>query len=83
MMHWTKAVSLLIALMLVTMDNGERVNVWNDFWLPSGSLRNQIQGPLAEGEGNLTIKDFLADERSISLFSLSKLCRKLEAFPLR
>ena len=48
------------------ISNGEGVNVWNDFWLLSGLLRCQIQGPLAEGEENCTVKDFLSDERSFS-----------------
>ena len=42
------------------------VNAWDDFWLASRLLRNQIQGPLAEGEGSLFVKEFFSDGRNIS-----------------
>ena len=42
------------------------VNAWDDFWLTSRLLRNQTQGPLAEGEGSLFVKEFFSDGRNIS-----------------
>ena len=36
--------------------NGASINFWNDFWLPSGSVRSLIQGPLSREEEQLTVK---------------------------
>ena len=36
--------------------NGALINFWNDFWLPSGSVRSLIQGPLSREEEQLTVK---------------------------
>ena len=36
--------------------NGESVNLWQDFWLTTGTLRSHIQGPLARNEDCLTIQ---------------------------
>uniref|UniRef100_A0A7N2LEI8 Reverse transcriptase zinc-binding domain-containing protein n=1 Tax=Quercus lobata TaxID=97700 RepID=A0A7N2LEI8_QUELO len=33
-----------------TIGNGEDVNLWQDFWLPTGPLRRLIQGPLTRDE---------------------------------
>ena len=46
--------------------NGEEVGLWDDFWLPSGPLRKQIEEPLAEGENNMSIKMFLSNPNGIS-----------------
>ena len=46
--------------------NGDKVCAWDDFWLPSGPLRNQIEGPLATGEKRLSVKSFLANMDNIS-----------------
>ena len=46
--------------------NRDKAFLWNDFWLPSGPLRNQIKGPLAEGENRLLVKSFLANMDNIS-----------------
>ena len=62
--------------------NGEGVNVWNDFWLPSGPLRCQIQGPLVEGEENCTVKDFLSDERSFSFVLPELIVQEIRGIPL-
>ena len=58
------------------------MNVWNDFWLPSGPLRCQIQGPLADGEGNCTVKDFLINERSISFVLPELIVQEIRGIPL-
>ena len=38
------------------MRNGEKVKVWNDFWLPMGTLRTLIEGPLNRDENLITMK---------------------------
>ena len=35
--------------------NGDSVNMWVDFWLPNGRLRELIEGPLTRGE-ELTVR---------------------------
>ena len=34
-----------------TVKSGELVNMWMDFWLPIGRLREIIEGPLSRGGG--------------------------------
>ena len=34
----------------------EKVKVWNDFWLPMGTLRTLIEGPLNHDENLITVK---------------------------
>ena len=46
--------------------NGEEVGFWDDFWLPSSPLRKQIEGPLAEGENNMSVKMFLSNPNGLS-----------------
>ena len=36
--------------------NGESVNMWLDFWLPFGRLRESIIGPLNRGEDELSVR---------------------------
>ena len=38
------------------MKNGELINMWMDFWLPKGRLRELMEGPLTRGEAELTVK---------------------------
>ena len=38
------------------MRNGEKVKVWNDFWLPLGPLKTLIEGPLNRDENLITVK---------------------------
>ena len=38
-----------------SMRNGEKVRVWNDFWLPMGTLRTLIEGPLNRDEDLITL----------------------------
>ena len=42
-----------------SISNWEAVSVWDDFWLALGPLRKQIEVPLMDGEGNISVKDFL------------------------
>ncbi|KAL0014884.1 hypothetical protein SO802_001953 [Lithocarpus litseifolius] len=46
--------------------NGEEVGLWDDFCLPSGPLGKQIEGPLAEGENNMSVQMFLSNPNEIS-----------------
>jgi len=39
-----------------TIRSGESVNMWKDFWLPCGRLRELIEGPLTRGEDELTVR---------------------------
>ena len=39
-----------------TIKSGDLVNMWMDFWLPLGRLREIIEGPLSRGEAELTVK---------------------------
>nr|POE55990.1 hypothetical protein CFP56_63319 [Quercus suber] len=65
-----------------SISNGEIVNAWDDFWLASGSLRKQIQGPLVEGEGNLSVKDFLSEGVNISFVLLDLIMQEIRGIPL-
>ena len=38
------------------VSNGESVNMWKDFWLPCGRLRELVEGPLNQGEDELTVR---------------------------
>ena len=51
-----------------SISNWEAVSVWDDFWLASGPLRKQIEVPLMDGEGNISVKDFLSNDIGISFF---------------
>ena len=51
--------------------NGEDVGLCEDFWLPFRPLRNQIEGQLSEGEGNVSMKMFLSNSNGIS-FNLTE-----------
>ena len=39
-----------------SMRNGEKVKVWNYFWLSLGTLRTLIEGPLNRDENLITVK---------------------------
>ena len=51
-----------------SISNWEAVSVWDDFWLASGPLRKQIEVPLMDGEGNISVKDFLSNDIGIFFF---------------
>ena len=65
-----------------SISNGETVNAWDDFWLASSPLRKQIQGPLAKGEGNLSVKDFLYDGVNISFVLHDLIMQEIKGIPL-
>ena len=46
--------------------NGDKVCLWNEYWLPSGPLRNLIERPLADGEDRLSVRSFLDNMDNIS-----------------
>ena len=58
------------------------MSAWEDFWLPSGPLRNQVDGLLAEGKNMLSVKSLLNNMRAFLLVSLIGLCEKLKASSL-
>lgn len=41
-----------------SVKNGETVKVWNDFWLPLGTLRSLIEGPLNHDEELISVKQY-------------------------
>ena len=51
-----------------SISNWEAVSVWDDFWLASGPLRKQFEVPLMDGEGIISVKDFLSNDIGISFF---------------
>lgn len=65
-----------------SISNGETVNAWDDFWLASSPLRKQIQAPLAKGEGNLSVKDFLYDGVNISFVLHDSIMQEIRGIPL-
>ena len=42
--------------------NGESINVWRDFWLPIGRLRNLIEGPLNRIEEQIIVNQCFDNE---------------------
>ncbi|KAK9983153.1 hypothetical protein SO802_032678 [Lithocarpus litseifolius] len=61
--------------------NGEMINAWEDFWLPSGPLRHQIEGPLTEGEDNISVKLFLGNRASISFNLPDTISKEIQGIP--
>ena len=51
--------------------NGEDVNLWQDFWLPTGPLRSLIQGPLARDEEVLIVQQCHSNSIGWNLQNLS------------
>ena len=67
----------------------DAVSVWDDFWLASGPLRKQIEVPLMDGEGNISVWDFpfffffcrFTSYRKLKGFSLLQIhCRKIYTY---
>ena len=58
--------------------NGENVSAWEDFWLPSGPFRNQVDGLLAEGENMLSVKSLLNNMESISFSLPHRIVREIK-----
>ena len=46
------------------MKNGDLDNMWMDFWLPKGRLRELIEGPLSRGEAELIVKQFFDENNT-------------------
>jgi len=42
--------------------DGSRVRVWSENWIRGESLRDMIEGPLNQGELNMTVAEFWHDE---------------------
>ena len=53
------------------MKNGEAVNMWMNFWLPNGRLRELIEGPLTRGEDELFVKQCFDENNVWNLASIS------------
>lgn len=51
--------------------NGKDVNLWQDFWLPTGPLKSLIQGPLARDEEVLTVQQCHNNSLGWNLHNLS------------
>ena len=51
-----------------SISNWEAVSVWEDFWLASGPRRKQIEVPLMNGEGIISVEDFLSNDIGNSFF---------------
>ncbi|XP_075665344.1 uncharacterized protein LOC142635008 [Castanea sativa] len=62
--------------------NGDKVCVWDDFWLPFGPLRNQIKGPLVDRENRLSVKSFLAYMESISFNLPLRIVQEIKGIPV-
>ena len=66
--------------------NGELVNLWMDFWLPKGRLRELIEGPLNREQAELTIKQCFDENNawipsSISFVLLESVLNSILATP--
>ena len=67
--------------------NGESINVWRDFWLPIGKLRNLIEGPLNRIEEQILVNQCFDNEgawisQSISFMLLDQVLNVIKATPL-
>ena len=58
------------------------VKAWEDFWLPTGPLRHQIEGSLTEGEENISIKMLLDNQASISFILPDSIVKEIQAIPI-
>ena len=66
--------------------NGESMKLWMDFWLPSGRLRELVEGPLSREEEKLTVKQCFDENhvwnpRSISFELLERVINTMKATP--
>ena len=61
--------------------NGENVSAWADFWLPFRPLRNWIEGPLAEREDRILVKNLLANVESISFSLRHRILQEIKGIP--
>ena len=66
--------------------NGESMKLWMDFWLPSGRLREFVEGPLSREEEKLTVKQCFDENhvwnpRSISFELLERVINTIKANP--
>ena len=55
---------------------------WDDFWLPSSPLRKQIEGPLAKGENNMSVKMFLSNPSGLSFNFPETIINDIQGIPL-
>ena len=67
--------------------NGESINVWRDFWLPIGRLRNLIEGPLNRIEEQIIVNQCFDNEGAwisqiISFVLLDQVLNVIKATPL-
>ena len=65
-----------------SISNREVVSAWDDFWHASGPLRKLIQGPLLEGEGKKSAKEFLANVFDSSFVFLDSILKEIQGVPL-
>ena len=62
--------------------NGESVSTWVDFWLPSGPLRQQIEGPLNEGEDKISAKNLMNSVECISFALPNRTLQEIKGIPI-
>ena len=62
--------------------NGESVSAWADFWLPSGPLRQQIEGPLNKGEDKLPAKSLINSTECISVVLPDRILQEIKGIPI-
>ena len=60
----------------------EKVMSMDDFWLPSGPSRKQIEGPLAKGENNMSMKMFLNNPDGLSFNFPAIIMNDIQGIPL-
>ncbi|PKI72315.1 hypothetical protein CRG98_007295 [Punica granatum] len=56
------------------IDNGSRVNLWNDTWFDNRPLRDCIQGPLPQAETSRTVRTIISSSRSWDFNNIPFLC---------
>ena len=65
-----------------SISNEEAVSAWDDFWHASGPLRKLIQGPLLEGKGKKSAKEFLANVFDSSFVFPDSILKEIQGAPL-
>ena len=62
--------------------NEESVSAWANFWLPSKPLRQQIEGPLNEGEDKLPTKSLMDNTECISFNLPDRILQEIKGIPI-
>ena len=62
--------------------NGESVSAQADLWLPSRSLRQQVVGPLIDGEDKLSAKSLIDSVECISFDLPDRILQEIKGIPI-